>query len=1236
MMKSREKLCYIFLLLINSGLYGQQETHFPLQQRGFSISKPLQPQSQLILQHPGHFYNFLLTRDGQTFVNDIDLTEVLNVIVEFKEPALFLQQRSHSPAAAFTPIFIERFRQFADDLQGTQQLLPSAFRELLVKPQIGRKFYKAFFGASLKVSRLALQQIHHLPYIKRIHWDNKVEAFLDESVPLIRADSVWHQYGTQGDSVVVGILDTGIDYRHPALGGGFGPGFKVIGGYDIINRDADPMDDNGHGTFVAGIVAAEGDSIKGVAPKALLMGFKVLDQNGYGQQSQVIAGIERAVDPNDDNDFSDKVDVANISLGGLGQPDDAVSTAVDNAVKLGVTFCISAGNVGNFRSISSPGTARLAITAGASDKQDRIADFSSKAPNAKIYSIKPEVVAPGVNIRSLALQAGSHQANGTSFATPHVAGVCALLKAIHHNWSPAQIKSALITSAIDLGEEVMVQGAGRIDALNAAQTGVFAIPAHLSYGLDSAGETIWTKVDTVLIINHSSLQQSFDIAIDGLQSGIQLQAAPANFSLAHGDTQRVTMTLNVMNNVVPYPQEGSFTYAGTVHLNGSKDRLQLPWAFVKAAKVVLTFDQPLAEFVISNDKNVFFNSILRPEVQMIDPYTFEFIAPKGHYDLLTMFLSNEIKVVVKEKLDIAGYINLLVNSTEATHRVILEGVDESGRLLSSLKNAQKNYVFVFPDSSRLYLWGLYRFTDQGMFVSDFSSRFLLGTGEFQEDLDSENAIRVVQHQAINGLKENVTLANTPFDFIMQYLKITYPPNSNNRSISFPNAVTGIVPGDAIYIFNVVFDKLTPIRSLTWEGKFYLTPDVSDKYRFSTSGNARDVALDFDNYVGDWVQAGGFKVVGDSLASFFLLRPDTYISPSGGEMSFGGAPIYGVALHENNKWGKSNIAAIINFRGSLNEIRHADAYRARYAIYDEQDRLLIAEDWVKFVPVGVAPGRYRLEVSHQNYFVEGVRGTAKLTTHFDLRQADADPARLTSFKLLDSTGKPTGKVKTNESAKLFVSAADFLRVHDGKWEYRPIIIDSTKLYCRRYGMNSWQKIGLTHLLQDTTFAYLQFAMGRLYSADLSHTTNFDSAAIDLKICVQDQSGNRTEWTLEPAYAVGKFGTPVSVEEEPKENPLVPRAYKLYPSHPNPFTHRGRNSSLIHFDLLRTEQVTLKIYDVLGREVFTLIDKIVEAGKHQIAWNGVGRNHEPLASGVYICKIQTAHFEASTKLLLLRQK
>ncbi|MCK5234119.1 MAG: S8 family serine peptidase, partial [Candidatus Aenigmarchaeota archaeon] len=132
---------------------------------------------------------------------------------------------------------------------------------------------------------------------------------------------------------------------------------KVIGGYDFVNDDNDPMDDNGHGTHVAGTAAGNG-SLKGVAPDAKLLAYKVLDAYGSGSSSDVIAGIEQAV--------NDSADVISLSLGSSGNPDDPASVAVDNAVDAGVVVVVAAGNSGPYaQTIMSPGTARNAITVGA-------------------------------------------------------------------------------------------------------------------------------------------------------------------------------------------------------------------------------------------------------------------------------------------------------------------------------------------------------------------------------------------------------------------------------------------------------------------------------------------------------------------------------------------------------------------------------------------------------------------------------------------------------------------------------------------------------------------------------------------------------------------------------------------------------------------------------------------------------------------------------------------------------
>ncbi|HWJ06205.1 MAG TPA: S8 family serine peptidase, partial [Steroidobacteraceae bacterium] len=130
---------------------------------------------------------------------------------------------------------------------------------------------RVFNGAALEASSNMAEELRKLPYVRAVYPDVTVRAVLAESVPLIGADQVWTQLGVTGAGVRVAVIDTGIDWSHRDLGGCFGAGCKIVGGYDFVNHDADPRDDHGHGTHVAGIVAAQGPGVKGVAPGAQLL-----------------------------------------------------------------------------------------------------------------------------------------------------------------------------------------------------------------------------------------------------------------------------------------------------------------------------------------------------------------------------------------------------------------------------------------------------------------------------------------------------------------------------------------------------------------------------------------------------------------------------------------------------------------------------------------------------------------------------------------------------------------------------------------------------------------------------------------------------------------------------------------------------------------------------------------------------------------------------------------------------
>ncbi|WP_155371861.1 S8 family serine peptidase [Catellatospora vulcania] len=210
-----------------------------------------------------------------------------------------------------------------------------------------------------------------LPGVLAVVPDAPVRAYTDVSVPLIGATEVWQRKdttGTQvkGKGVTVAVIDSGVDYTHPDLGGGLGEGFKVVGGYDFVNGDADPMDDNGHGTHVAGIIAgkaAAAGGITGVAPEADLLAYKAMNEWGEGYTSDIVASIEAAADPANPH----RADVINMSLGGYGDGLDPLGMAATAATRAGVVVVAAAGNAGPGRdTVGTPAVADGVIAVGAS------------------------------------------------------------------------------------------------------------------------------------------------------------------------------------------------------------------------------------------------------------------------------------------------------------------------------------------------------------------------------------------------------------------------------------------------------------------------------------------------------------------------------------------------------------------------------------------------------------------------------------------------------------------------------------------------------------------------------------------------------------------------------------------------------------------------------------------------------------------------------------------------------
>ncbi|GLF93346.1 S8 family serine peptidase [Streptomyces yaizuensis] len=318
------------------------------------------------------------------------------------------------------------------------------------------------------------------PGIHRIWLNGRVRLAMDHSVPAIGAPVAWRA-GYDGTGVKVAVLDSGVDQTHPDLAG------REIAEANF-SASPDAVDRNGHGTHVASTVAGSGTlsagRYRGVAPGARILDGKVANDDGEGDESQVIAGMQWAVEQG--------ADIVSMSLGLPDRPGtDAMEETVERlSRRSGALFVAAAGNLGGLgaRTVESPGTAPAALSVGVVDRAGALADFSAHGPTAD-GALKPDLTAPGVEITAARTGAGGAPhgyaaGRGTSMSTPHVSGAAALLAQRHPTWSGQRIKQALTASAADrAGTTALRQGTGRVDAARAVTQTVVTDETSLSLGV---------------------------------------------------------------------------------------------------------------------------------------------------------------------------------------------------------------------------------------------------------------------------------------------------------------------------------------------------------------------------------------------------------------------------------------------------------------------------------------------------------------------------------------------------------------------------------------------------------------------------------------------------------------------------------------------------------------------------------------------------------------------------------
>ena len=566
----------------------------------------------------------------------------------------------------------------------------------------------------------------------------------------VQAAKVWNELGINGTGVTVGVLDTGIDTEHETLVG------RTLATKDFVSsyEDNAPNDGHGHGTHCSGTIGGTNAGGKhiGVAPGVNFIVGKIFGDSGSTSVAAIMNGMQWITDPDGDSETNDFPRVVSNSWG--GPLNDRWQDIINTWRSIGIIPVFAAGNSGpRPGTIGAPGAYPEVLSIGATDSQDKVARFSSRGPvnYAGETYIKPDVAAPGVDVYSAKPGGGFQNMSGTSMATPHVAGVVALMLQADPEIDHERVSEILQETALELGDPGKdgSYGSGRVNAFDAVSlvlTGgkasvsvgsgdqvatIKVMPGNKTYQTNNGQAMISLPAGTYqfTISAFGYFSKTVDVEVvagETAQVNTTLEQSPSfTVSFETRDGNGVAQSSNI--SFVGVPIEGGTTNGGTLEVSA-------PGGDYTVEVRTLGYQSTQVSFSVNANTHVFISLLPLPEYLIIDHDS-----GKPYESFYTAALDNAgVEYDIKESIgadEIAGYQKVVwftgLNSsagkiaTPEEQAMLTEYVANGGRLIIS----GQDVGYALKSTS------FYKEVIGAKFVKDKSDVKTVVAGEFSFELD---------------------------------------------------------------------------------------------------------------------------------------------------------------------------------------------------------------------------------------------------------------------------------------------------------------------------------------------------------------------------------------------------------------------------------------------------------------------------------------------------------------------